>query len=378
MAEQGNNSLTSSFFLEFFKYFGIVLAIAVAGMPIMTRYEDFLPMYAAHKEMLTSYTTSVCLLALGLIFSVRRYISRMVFPLHTRAISATMMLKRRFFRYVFPILMISLSIIAMVAYYSILDDSVKHAAAEFAYIQKNNETLTLQSKLNTINGPTKDKFYLFRKYGSNDALITIDMPQKNNNLQTKDKTQYIKFDSEKGYEMVLALTPAIEIPHLTRIIFTFVFIYVGASVAFAWFGLIEYLQKENNLKDSDLLSNPYRIAREHAFRIDAVDAQNDGPAPLYFKFSYDPAQSPPVILEDPSGPYVENHGKRLEYYGPDIDSDFHVWAHRAMIEQDNNGSKQAVYATKLKYDPKDLQDLMYKAAYQELSKISGGDTNKNH
>ncbi|WP_455220829.1 hypothetical protein [Kaarinaea lacus] len=376
MAEQGTKIRTSYFFLEFFKYFGIILAIAVAFMPMMTRYEDFLPMYAAHKEMLTSYTTSVCLLALGLIFSMRRYISRMVFPLHSRAISATMMLKRRFFRYVVPVMMICISIYSMVAYYSILDNSVKQAAVEFSYSQKHKKTL--QSKLDTINESTEDKFYLFRKYGSNDALVTIDLPQNSGKMLDRDKAHYIKFDSEKGYEMVLALTPAIEIPEITKIIFSFVFIYLGSSVAFAWFGLIEYLQKENNLMDRDLLSNPYRIALEHAFRIDDVDAQNDDAAPLYFKFSYDPAQSPPVILEDPTGPYVENYGKRLEYYGPDIDSEFHVWAHQALIEQNGDNIKQAIFTTKLKYDPKGLQDLMYKTAYQELSKIAGSNINKHH
>lgn len=376
MAEQGNKIRTSYYFLEFFKYFGIILAIAVAFMPLMTRYEDFLPMYAAHKEMLTSYTTSVCLLALGLIFSMRRYISRMVFPLSSRTISATMMLKRRFFRYMVPVMLIGISIYSMVAYYSILDNSVKQAAAEFSYFQEDRQTL--QSKLHTITKPIKDKFYLFRKYGSNDALVTIDLPDNSGKMLDRDKAHYIKFDSEKGYEMVLALTPAIEIPEITKIIFAFVFIYLGSSAAFAWFGLIEYLQKENNLMDSDLLSNPYRIALEHAFRIDDLDAQSDDAAPLYFKFSYDPAQSPPVILEEPSGPYVENYGKRLEYYGPDIDSEFHVWAHQAMIEQNGNSSKQAIFATKLKYDPKGLQDLMYKTAYQELSKITGSDIKKNH
>jgi len=374
MAEQGNITTPNYPFVEFFRYFGIALAIAVALMPVMTRYEDLLPMYAAHKEMLTFFTALVCLLSLGVIFSIRRNISRMVFPLHSRSISATAMLKRRFFRYGVPLLMIVSSIYSMAAYYSILDNSVKQAAAEFSYLQETKETL--QSRLDTITEPTKEKFYLFRKYGSNDALVTIDAPKNLEKTRIQDKAQYIKFDSEKGYDMVLALTPAIEIPEITKIIFAFVFIYLGSSVAFAWFGLIEYLQKENNLLDSDLLLSPYRIAKEHSFKIEAVDSLNDSPAPLYFKFSYDPAQSPPVILEEPSGPYVENYGQRLEYYGPDKESEFHVWAHRTMVDQGTDSNEAPVYTAKLKYNPRDLQELMYKAAYQELSKITGSGKNK--
>ncbi|MEJ2179034.1 MAG: hypothetical protein P8Y28_01020 [Gammaproteobacteria bacterium] len=459
MAEQKNENASYFRILELFRYFGIVLAIAVALAPLLTRYEDLLPMYAAQKEMLTFFATLVCLLALGVIFSIRRSISRLVFPLHTRAISDKTMFKRRFFRYYTPLIMILLSIVAMVCYYYILDRSVKLSAAKFSY--SFDKKLTLHNKLEELINPKskdnqtvkasnhtdsdeqpnidaspvdkestlpqpdnanlnqvksedptaktgensgsepeeetmateteeeevketqakevdtsakdKNRFYLFRQYGSNDALVTIDDFSDNGVTRIEDTTNYIKFDSENGYQMVLTQTPAIEIPYMPEIILSFVLIYLGSSVAFAWFGLIEYLQKENNLDDNDLLYNPYRVAKQHAFRIDAVDSPGASPTPLYFKFSYDPKHSPPVIVEEPSGPYVENYDKRLEYYGPDnTDSKFHVWAQRTMIDQQGDHKEIPAYTAKLKYDAQGLQELMYKAAYQEMSKLSSG------
>jgi hypothetical protein len=395
MAEQENNIRTNYPFLEFFRYFGIVLAIAVALAPMLTRYEDLLPMYASQKEMLTFFTSLVCLLSLGVIFSIRRSISRRVFPLHTRAISSAIMSKRRWFRYYTPMILMLASIISMVGYYYILDKSVKLAAAEFSYSIKasdkdtsGNDTfdkkVTLYAKLkeliksNSAETIANNQFYLFRQYGSNDALVTISINDflENPAKSVEAATDYIKFDSEKAYEMVLAQTPAIEIRYIPWVILSFVLIYLGSSVAFAWFGLVEYLQKENELTDNDLLYNPYRIAKEHAFRIDAIDSPDTSPTPLYFKFSYDPKQSPPVILEAPSGPYIENYGERLEYFGPDKHSEFHVWAHRAMIEQGDNKNESPDYTAKLKYAPKELHDLMYKAAFQELNKLTGTGTNK--
>ena len=385
MNENNKNQNDISPFLEFFRYFGIVLAIAVALMPLLTRFEDLLPMYAAQKEMLTFFASLACLLSLGFIFSIRRSISRLVFPLHSRAISAATMLKRLCFRYAIPICMITASVFFMAYYYKILDDSVKQAAVEFAYGEKNEATLlsTLKTLKNTPpEGPLpNEKYYLFRKYGSNDALVTIENLTDKINTTTNilADMQDVKFDSEKGYDMVLELTPAIEIPNITKIIFAYIFIYLGSSVAFAWFGLIEYLQKENNLNDNDLLFHPYRIAKEHAFRIKDVDFLNDSPTPLYFKFCYDPGQSPPVILDDPSGPYVENYEKRLKYIGPDVsDSNFHVWMHQTMINRGTNAEETPAYTAKLKYDHKELQELMYKAAYQELSRITESNTSKNH
>ena len=386
-------------FLEFFRYFGIILAIVVALAPMLTRYEDLLPMYAAQKEMLTFFTSLVCLLALGVVFSVRRSISHRVFPLHSRAISKATMSRRRRFRYYLPLAMIALSVVSMIGYYYILDKSVKSAAAEFSYSLKNpgksnldnnnaDTKTTLYTRLKELlKEPSENKFslantieqfYLFRQYGSNDALVTIsyDDLSKDKIKTVEDATPHIKFDSEKGYEMVLTLTPAIEIKYIEWIILSYVLIYLGSSVAFAWIGLIEYLQRENNLEDKDLLYNPYRVAKEHAFKIDTVETPGANPMPLYFKFSYDPKQSPPTILEPPSGPYIENYGKRLKYYGPDKDSEFHVWAHRTMVDQGTDSNEAPVYTAKLKYNPRDLQELMYKTAYQELSKITGSGKNK--
>ncbi|KPJ92301.1 MAG: hypothetical protein AMJ55_09960 [Gammaproteobacteria bacterium SG8_15] len=394
MTEQKNEKSGYLPFLEFFRYFGIILAIVVALAPMLTRYEDLLPMYAAQKEMLTFFTSLVCLLALGVLFSVRRSISHRVFPLHSRAISKTTMSKRRRFRYYAPLMMVAISVASMVFYYYILDKSVKYAAAEFSYSLKsptednptsNNADIktTLYSRLKELINSSahindNEQFYLFRQYGSNDALVTISYEDiDDNKIKTvEDATPYIKFDSERGYEMVLALTPAIEIKNIEWIILSFVLIYLGSSVAFAWIGLIEYLQRENNLEDKDLLYKPYRVAKEHAFKIDALETPGVNPVPLYFKFSYDPKQSPPTILEPPSGPYIENYGNRLEYYGPDKDSEFHVWAHHTMIEQGTDRKEIPVYTATLKYNPRDLQELMYKAAYQELSKITASENHE--
>ena len=134
--------------------------------------------------MLTFFTSLVCLLSLGVIFSIRRSISRRVFPLHTRAISSATMSKRRWFRYYTPMIMMLASVLSMVGYYYILDKSVKLAAADFSYSIKPSGKETSDSETFDQKVTLSAKLKELIKSNSAETIANINFIYSDNTVVT--------------------------------------------------------------------------------------------------------------------------------------------------------------------------------------------------
>ena len=305
-------------FLRFalsFKSYGIALGLILAAIPFATSGLDLLPSYKSSRSILTFFASLVSLLGVALLFAIRRRIGNSVFPPGRRVLSKKEMSRRRWWGVIYPSILIAVSVISLIVYLWTLNKSVDRAAQEFAY----DATGTSLYKL--LETSDVGKARLFRL---NEEVIgrarTVTRKKQEVRLRSVD------FQSEEGVELVLGLTPSVDIPFHWPIEISYVFMFLGAALAFVWFGIIEYLQGELGLEDRQLLEDPYRVAPDRVFTVEKVHDLDPGPAPLFFTLSFSPDEDPPRLVSGPDGPWCMMHKNLLVFSGSGSETDTHVWA----------------------------------------------------
>ncbi|MCI0557738.1 MAG: hypothetical protein MN733_04530 [Nitrososphaera sp.] len=241
-------------FARFFRSYGIALGVIVAAIPLATKMGSLLPIYNATKDILTFSTSLLSLLAIAILFGVRRSIGQAVFPhAETRCISESAHRTRKIYGTVWPITLAVLAIAALVAYLVCFSLSILDVADE----------------------------------------------------------QHVSITGTKEIEWILAETPLVRIGFLAPIAIAYVTMFLAAAAAFVWLGLIEYIQNDLGISDSDLITKPYTLMTRQEFKLAHDVAKSEAAA--YFCFEYDPRNEQPVPLV--SGPFCGQHHWLLRYDG---------------------------------------------------------------
>lgn len=241
-------------FARFFRGYGIALGVIVAAIPLATKTGSLLPIYDATKDILTFSTSLVSLLAIAVLFGVRRSIGQAVFPhAETRCISQSAYRTRKIYGTGWPITLAVLAIVSLAAYLVFLHLSISDAA----------------------------------------------------------RVQHVNITAKEEMERMLAKTPLVNIGYLAPIAISYATMFFTAAMAFVWLGLIEYIQNDLGISDSDLITKPYTLMTRQDFKL-AHDAAESEATP-YFFFEYDPRIEHPLALV--SGPFCGQHHRLLRYDG---------------------------------------------------------------
>jgi len=237
-------------FARFFRSYGIALGVIVAAIPLATRAGSLLPIYNATKDILTFSTSLVSLLAIAILFGVRRSIGLAVFPhAENRCISRSAYRTRTLYGTFWPITLAILAIAALAAYLIFLHLSILDVAREL----------------------------------------------------------YSSIKVKEDMERMLAETPLVKIGYLAPIAIAYVTMFLAAATAFVWLGLIEYIQDDLGISDSDLLVKPYTLMTREDLTLHVAGFHTS----TYFSFEYDPRIEHPVPLV--SGPFCGQHHRLLRY-----------------------------------------------------------------
>jgi hypothetical protein len=249
----------ASRFATFFRGYGIALGLVMAAVPIATKAANLLPIFATTKDVLTFSTSLASFLAIAILFGARRSIGEAVFPRTThRCIPSAQFSRRKLYGTIIPTCFVIVAIAALAGY-----------------------LVAVHCSLTAL----KEK--------SSDAPRTI--------------------------EIILKETTFIDIPNKAALDLTYGVMFVFATMAFVWLGLIEYIQSDLRLTDSDLITNPYRQMSRLRFKLRGVE--DDGSSSTYFTAEYDPDDEKPKPLV--RGPYCLNHDRPLGYAGKEKGT--HTW-----------------------------------------------------
>jgi hypothetical protein len=130
------------------------------------------------------------------------------------------------------------------------------------------------------------------------------------------------FLSERGVELVLDLTPSVEIPVDWGLYISYLLMFISAAIAFVWLGLIEYMQDVLGFDDKNLLEGPYKTAVTHYFDVPNVK-DSKGDQGVIFSLEYDPEAKNKKIITGPDGPFCEEHRTKLQ--SPVHAGDHYTW-----------------------------------------------------
>jgi hypothetical protein len=112
-------------------------------------------------------------------------------------------------------------------------------------------------------------------------------------------------------EEILSSTTLVIIPYLSVLLIAYPVMFLSATMAFVWLGLVEYVQNEIGVSDADLITNAYTLMAKHEFKLNDPESLSES-AP-YFYFEYDRRVEDPTAAV--SGPFCGRHQRRLTYFG---------------------------------------------------------------
>ena len=134
-------------FAEFFKGYGIALGIIIAAIPFVSSSLDLLPNYSANKDILTFFTSLFSLMAVAILFSIRRHIGNRVFPPARRVLSPREYRYKKWFGIIIPCIFACVSFLSLITYLEILDRSVDQVALDFSFVDDGSGPITLSEGL---------------------------------------------------------------------------------------------------------------------------------------------------------------------------------------------------------------------------------------
>src|ERR1043166_6721486 len=249
-AKSGQLSNPASRFATFFRGYGIGLGLVMAAVPVATKASSFLPVFATMKDVLTFSTSLASFLAIAILFSWRRYIGEAVFPnAPGRCISDAQYRRRRAYNSVIPAMLVVFAILALTGYLIAIQDSIT----------------SLQG-----HGGTPPQ--------------TI--------------------------EQLLKDTPFVDVPNNGFLDLAYGVMFVCATMAFVWLGLIEYVQNDLGVTDKDLITTPYSKMESKRFKL---PDSKDGSADVFFVCEFNPRAAVPQPLV--KGPFCPLHQRPLSYAG---------------------------------------------------------------
>lgn len=347
-------------FAEFFKGYGIALGIIIAAIPFVSSSLDLLPNYSANKDILTFFTSLFSLMAVAILFSIRRHIGNRVFPPARRVLSPREYRYKKWFGIIIPCIFACVSFLSLITYLEILDRSVDQVALDFSFVDDGSGPITLSEGLENKEKLTA---WLFnQKYGNENvtgfAITKI--------IEGSDKLfKSVRFGSEEGVKLVLKMTPSTDIRYRWVIDLSYVLMFLCAVISFVWLGLIEYIQDALNLDDKDILVNPYRLATDHFFKIPEIVDLDEAPASLFFTLGFSPEENPPRLIHGPVGPFCLAHRNKLKYQGGN-EKNTHTWVCSVLVDK----KEEKLHTVSLDFDTVDLEKIMRQSALKELGDLS--------
>ncbi|MCZ6771972.1 MAG: hypothetical protein O7G83_08305 [Proteobacteria bacterium] len=361
-------------FAASFRNYGVALGVIVASVPVATQGFDLLPLHDSITSTVTFLTSLASYLGVALVFAIRRHIGNAVFPPHRRVLTNGEMARKRFWQFWCPGLFVVCAIVALFSLFRVMDRSVDHAALRQALVPAvvgeptSATSLTLLQALDA-SGDAGTK--AFRAYLPQGAAAELTESQRmvygQKSTQSNGVTvpvYTVTFQSEQGVQLVLASTPSTEVHLRWAIELSYLVMFVGATAAFVWFGMVEYLQGVLGLDDGELLANPYRKGALLSFFVPHVRREGAKEEDLiFFIASYNSEDN--TLIGEPMGPFCGHHHVALTYMAVDPTSKDHCWQCR--YKKGNDWDSHFVFLTK---NDAEMKKARHNAAVAELGELA--------
>jgi hypothetical protein len=319
--------------------------LIVAAVPLVGRAFAVVPGFRATQDLATFCASTTSFLAAAFLFGLRRHIGEKVFPTK-KVISRAVASARTVFSVGIPLLFAVIAVGSLFVYIGLVRSSVERIALRAAVVTSPDGESTLWKALDTLD---EAEGVIVGSDGSRDRV-------SGRAATTRDKARvlWVSAISEDAYQRILRTSSSLSVPDFGLIILFYTSTFVSSVVAFVWLGLVEYVQHDLGVSDTQLLSDPYRQTRVTIFPLDAIEIGRESDQAiqqrLYFQAEFDPDLGDREYRV--TGPYCGIHRQQLQYVGHDGERDKEKWQCR--YTENSNTMTHVVWLTHDLYTAADL------------------------
>jgi len=343
-------------FVRFAKSFGVAVGALVAATPIVAQLLDIVPTYVTQSKTLSVSATFCAYLGLLILIAMRPWIARALFP-PTRALDDIQAERQGIYSLGVPIGLVVIAIICYVGWRVSLSYSIDRAAMEFAKVTEGS------SLWDALDDQDRATAFLFGHTEDKMAEVTGTASDREKG-GGRDKS--VRFETQAGVASVLKETPSQAIPYRFLVEGFYILMFVGATLAFVWAGLVEFIRKEHGV---DLPR-----AAAHYFALRAHDLTSTGGAAAStsggevrsprFKLFWTQDEGKPTLIGQTWGPYCPDHQSVLLRYDGQRDDCHHWYCARKISDKET-----VIHTWTGQYDDLALADAAREEAKRQLARL---------
>jgi hypothetical protein len=352
-------------FARLFRGYGVSLGMIVAAVPFATAGFDAIPMYASHRWVLSAVAGTISLLAVAVVFSLRRTIGTAVFP-PRRRLSLTRRERARQDRLglAWPLTIAVTSVVAFGLYLGFMDASIELSALKYAVAPPDVPLAEALESLRTAPPGQSAKRVTASLFGDARPEMTVyghlGPPSEK---AGRPREPVVRFQSQAGVNLVLSSTPSLDIPYEAAIKCFYVVMFLGLSISFVWFGLIEYLQQELGYPDRALIERPYVPAEVRWYRVPEVQDAEGGKS-VWFQFEYSLEGTTVEGIGAPFGPICGDHDRVLRFGSCEGAADY-----RWHCIKGSGKEEKVEHTVRLRFDQVEIVGRARTAMTEELKRL---------